>query len=173
MRDFEFIAENITALDALRAGQGMSLFDTSVSVSPAGATVELKRFTFQNTLPPGTGFRVIGTGSVANNVNAKTVYVSANSLNPAGQMTVTPAVSTTNIWLIDVTFLVVNPNSVKQVGAGYTGPNPGAVTQTVTGIFLRPNFAIVNQFLIFGCTQTAAGDVTMDSLWVTPIVSPA
>lgn len=132
----------------------------------------MNRLTFSGTALPGTVWHLIASGIVANNANAKTVFFNLGTLNPSGQLTITPAVSTTNLWWFDVWFIAFG-TSLRQVGNGYTGPNPGAVTQTVACNFSRPNLINPSSFIIIGCTQVAAGDVTINHLLFGPGVSPS
>jgi hypothetical protein len=170
----EVIAENITAMLGLRGGFGNSVIDPTAVASPAGASVELKRFVQGSPVAVNGGFRIVGSGTVANNANAKSIVLGVNSLNPAGQPVITPAINTANAWLFDVMFINLGAGLAWEWGMAYTGPSSGVVTQQmIVNLNRALTLTAVGNFFVFIAQQVAAGDITFTNLYVSPIISPA
>lgn len=182
MRLDELTTDFLTLTQQLRHGEGLSAYDSTIVNSPAGAVVELNRFTVGKTAKVSVGFgvRIIVKGSVANNANVKSIALGVNSLNPSGQIVVTPAINTANVWLIDCTFVcTIPPTTFAQFGVTYTGPQNGVVTATTLynlidtrAIDFAPVGGPPTFFIVIG-SQVAAGDIRLNGLYVMPLRMPA
>lgn len=134
---------------------------TSLS-SPAGGTPQLKNFVLPGgslqTASPGQALRIRGWGTLANNVNAKSVLLKFGATTV---ITVPMTASTANFWHIDAIVAVRGATSqiASAIGAQGTGTpthveNQASPAETISG-------DITVQFT---GVQTAAADIVQDGL---------
>lgn len=131
--------------------------------SLAGATPALKSFAIPAGALSTTGFRglrVRGSGSFANNANAKTVLLKFGGTTVA---TVTATASVANTWMIEGTVWV--RTATTQICQAFGTNSPGTPTFVSTNVTAAETLSGAIT-LAFTGTQTSAADIVQDEMIV-------